>query len=126
MRLTLKALIFSSAALCATASFAASAARVNVPFNFTAKGQSYAAGIYDLSMDEQRNFVTMASKANPANQITWIVSPAKPAKSPAVVKFDLQGSGYALRSIQVGDKVTPNLDPLSKHGLSATTSISGE
>ena len=126
MRLTLKALIFSSAAFCATASFAASAARVNVPFNFTAKGQSYAAGTYDLSMDEQRNFVTMASKADPANQITWIVSSAEPAKSPAVVKFDLQGSGYALRSIQVGDKVTPNLDPLSKHGLSATTSISGE
>jgi hypothetical protein len=126
MRLTLKTLIFSSAALCATASFAASAARVNVPFNFTAKGQSYSAGTYDVSMNEQRNFVTMASKAEPGNQITWIVSPAEIAKSPAVIKFDLQGSGYALKSIQLGDKVTPNLDPHSKAGLSATTSISGQ
>ena len=126
MRHNLKALIFSSAALCATASFAASAARVNVPFNFTAKGQSYSAGTYDLSMNEQRNFVTMASKANPGNQITWIVSPAENAKSPAVIKFDVMGSGYALRSIQLGDKVTPNLDPLSKPGLGATTSISGQ
>src|SRR5271163_3136740 len=126
MRLTLKSLIFSSAALCATASFAASSARVNVPFNFTAKGQSYSAGTYDVSMDEERNFVTMASKADPGNQITWIVSPAVTAKSPAVIKFDVMGSGYALKSIQVGDKITPNLDPHSKPGLGATTSISGQ
>jgi hypothetical protein len=126
MRLNLKALIFSSAALCATASFAASAARVNVPFNFTAKGQSYSAGTYDVSMNEQQNFVTMASKVDPGNQITWIVSPAELAKSPAVVRFDLQGTGYALKSIQLGNKVTPNLDPHSKLGLSATTSISGQ
>ena len=126
MRLTLKSLIFSSAALCATASFAASAARVNVPFNFTAKGQSYPAGTYDVSMNEQRNFVTMASKADPGNQLTWIVSPAETAKSPAVIKFDVVGSDYALRSIQLGDKVTPNLHPLSKPGLGATTSISGQ
>src|SRR5271168_2051899 len=117
MRLTLKSLIFSSAAICATASFAASAARVNVPFNFTAKGQSYPAGTYDVSMNEQRNFVTMANKADPGNQITWIVSPADTAKSPAVIKFDLLGSDYALRSIQLGDKITPKLDPLSKPSL---------
>jgi hypothetical protein len=126
MRLTLKTLIFSSAVLCATASFAASAARVNVPFNFTAKGESYPAGIYDVSMNEQRNFVTMASKADPANQITWIVGPAEPAKSTAVIKFDLLGSGHALKSIQLGDKVTPSLDPRNKPGLGATISISGQ
>jgi len=126
LRLTLKAFIFSSAALCATASFAASAARVNVPFNFTAKGQSYSAGTYDVSMDEQQNFVTMASQTDPGSQITWIVCPAETAKSPAVIKFDVLGSGYALRSIQLGDKVPPNLDPYSKPGLGVTTSISGQ
>jgi hypothetical protein len=126
MRLTLKSLIFSSAALCATASFAASAARVNVPFNFTAKGQIYSAGTYDVSMNEQRNFVTMASKAEPGNQISWIVSPAEAAKSAAVIKFDRLGADYALRSIQIGDKVTPNLDPQSKPGIGATISISGQ
>ena len=126
MRLTLKALIFLSAPLCATASFAANASRVNVPFNFTAKGQSYSAGTYDVSIDEERNFVTMASKADPGNQITWIVNPADTAKSPAVIKFDVMGSGYALKSIQIGDKITPNLDRHSKPGLGATTSISGQ
>ncbi len=126
MRLTLKSLIFSSAALCATASFAASAARVNVPFNFTAKGQSYPAGTYDVSMNEQGNFVTMASKADPGKQITWIVSPADTAKSPAVIKFDRLGSDYALKSIQLGDKITPNLDPHIKPGIGATISISGQ
>lgn len=126
MRLTLKTLLFSSAALCATASFAASAARVTVPFNFTAKGQSYPAGTYDVSMSSQQNFVTMASKANPGNSITWIVGPTEFAKSDAVIQFDVMASGYALKSIQLGNKVTPNLDPHSKSGLSATTSISGQ
>ncbi len=126
MRLTLKTLIFSSAALCATASFAASAARVNVPFNFTARGQSYPAGTYDVSMSSQQNFVTMASKANPGNSISWIVGPTEFAKSDAVIRFDVMASGYALKSIQLENKVTPNLDSHSKPGLSATTSISGQ
>jgi hypothetical protein len=126
MRLTFKALIFSSAALCATASFASSAARVNVPFNFTAKGLSYPAGTYDVSMDTQSSFVTMANKADPRNQITWIVSPAGTVKSPAVIRFNVVGSDYALRSIQLGDKVTPNLDPHGKPRLGATISISGQ
>jgi hypothetical protein len=126
MQLTLKTLIFSSAAFCATVAFAASAARVNVPFSFSARGQTYPAGTYDVSMSSQQNFVTMASKANPNNSITWIVGPAELAKSPAVIKFDVLGSDYALKSIQLGEKITPNLDPHSKPGLSATNSISGQ
>ena len=126
MRLTLKTLLFSSAALCATASFAASAARVNVPFNFTARGQSYPAGTYDVSMSSQQNFVTMASKANQAIRSAGSSAPPEFAKSDAVILFDVMASGYALKSIQLENKVTPNLDSHSKPGLSATTSISGQ
>ena len=126
MRLTLKALLLSSATLCATASFAGTLARVNVPFNFTAKGQSYPAGTYDVSMDSLGSYVTLASKEYPARQITWIVGPAEPAKMAAVIKFDETGSDYALKTVQLGDKITPNLNPHPARGISATTSIGGQ
>ena len=126
MRLTFKALLLSSAAVCATASFAATQARVNVPFNFTAKGKSYPAGTYDVSMDSRSNFVTLASKADPARQITWVVGSAEPANKIAVIKFDEMGRDYALKTIQLGDKITPNLNSHPQHGISATTSIGGQ
>jgi len=126
MRITLKTLVLSSAALCATAAFAANQARVDVPFSFTAKGQSYPAGSYDVTLDSTQNLVTLASETDATKHITWTVCPAEAAKTPAIVMFDETGADHALRTVQIGDKVTPNLDPQSKHGVSATTSIGGQ
>jgi hypothetical protein len=125
MKLNFKALVLTSAAFCATAAFAANQARVNVPFSFTAKGHAYPAGAYDIMLDANRNFVTMANQAN-TQHITWTVGPAEPAASAALVKFDQVGSDYALKSIQLGARVTPNLDQQNKRGITATTSISGQ
>ena len=113
MRINLKTLVLTSAAFCATAAFAANQARVDVPFSFTAKGQSYPAGSYNVSTDANENMITLASRA-------------EAAKAPAVVKFDEVGTDHALRSIQVGAHVTPNLDTRNKKGVAATTSISGQ
>ena len=44
----------------------------------------------------------------------------------AVVTFDQTGTDHALKTIQFGDKITPNLDKHPKQGISATTSISGQ
>ena len=126
MRITLKTLVLSSAALCATAAFAANQARVDVPFSFTAKGQSYPAGKYDVALDSTQNFVTLACETDAAKHITWEVGPGDAAKTPAVITFDTAGVDHSLKSIQMGDKVTPNLDTTSKHGVSATTSIGGQ
>jgi hypothetical protein len=126
MRPTFKALVLSSATLCATASFAASLARVNVPFNFTAKGQSFPAGEYAVSMDSHQGFVTLANYEDAGKQISWVVGPAEAADKFAVIKFDVMGPDYALKTIQLGDKITPNLDPNPKRGISATTSIGGQ
>jgi hypothetical protein len=126
MRFTLKSLVLSSAALCATAAFAANQARVDVPFSFTAKGQSFPAGSYAVALDSNQNIVTMASNADTTKHISWNVEPADRIGAPALVKFDQVGSDFALRSIQVGARVTPNLDPQTKRGVSATTSIGGQ
>ncbi len=126
MRINLKTLVLTSAAFCATAAFAANQARVDVPFSFTAKGQSYPAGSYNVSTDANENMITLASRGDTSKQISWIASPAEAAKAPAVVKFDEVGTDHALRSIQVGAHVTPNLDTRNKKGVAATTSISGQ
>ena len=125
MKLAIRALVLSSAALAATAGFAATHARVDVPFSFTAKGHSYPAGLYDVSLDTGHSIVTLASKQEPGSQLSWTVGPTEAAGYPAVLKFDEIGANYALRSIQCADRITPNLDK-AKRGVSATTSIGGQ
>jgi hypothetical protein len=126
MHTTVKTFALATAAFCATAAFAANRARVDVPFNFTAMGQSYPAGSYDVATDLNHNFVTMVSNVDATKHITWTVKPAEPVKAPAVVTFDEVGADYSLKTIQIGQRVTPNLDKGNKRGVSATTSISGQ
>jgi hypothetical protein len=126
MQINLKSIVVSSVVFCATAAFAANHALVNVPFSFTAEGQSYPAGSYDVSLDSNHNFVTMASKTDATKHISWNVEPADEAKAPAIVKFDRVGADYSLKTIQMGERVTPVLDKDVQQSVSATTSISGQ
>ena len=127
MRLTLKTLVLSSAALCATAAFAANQARVDVPFSFTARGQSFPAGPYSVILDSNDQIVTFLCRgAGAKQQFSWVVGPAEPANYPVVVKFYRTGTDYTLKSIQMNDRVTPILDKDRKGGVAATTSIGGE
>jgi hypothetical protein len=126
MKFTWKTLVVPAVTLCATAAFAANPARVDVPFSFTAQGQSYPAGRYEVTTDANKNFVTLANAADTSKHLTWLVAPADAAKTPTVVIFDQAGNGYHLKTVQMGDKITPNLDKMSKPGISATTSIGGQ
>jgi hypothetical protein len=126
MKISLKSLVLSTAALCATAAFAANHSRVDVPFSFTAKGQSFPAGSYNVALDANHNFITMDSASDTSKHITWNVGPADKIDAPALVKFDQVGPNHALRSVQVGSRITPNLDTQHKIGVSATTSIGGQ
>jgi hypothetical protein len=126
MKFTLKTLAVPTIGLCATAAFAANVARVDVPFSFTAQGQSYPAGQYEVTTDLNRNFVTLASETDSSKHLSWVVGPADIARMPAVVTFDAADTGYYLKTVQMGDKITPNLDAHSKAGISATTSIGGQ
>jgi hypothetical protein len=126
VQMSLKSIAVSSVVFCATAAFAANQARVNVPFNFTAEGQSYPAGSYEVALDANHNMVTMASKADATKHFSWNVGPADAAITPAVIKFDHVGADYALKTIQIGEHVTPVLDKDIQQSVSATTSISGQ
>jgi len=126
--ISFKTLVLASSAFCATAAFAANQARVDVPFAFTAKGQSFPAGAYRIALDERQNFVTMASQSEPGKHISWMVGPADARKAPGVVVFDETGRDHTLKTVQVGSRVTPNLDKpaATKHGIGATISIAGQ
>jgi len=126
MKFALKTLVAPTIAVCATAAFAANVARVEVPFSFTAQGQSYPAGSYEVTTDMNHNFITLANEADTSKHLTWMVGPADEGKAPTVVTFDQAGNSYHLKTIQLGDKITPNLDTKSKAGISATTSIGGQ
>jgi len=126
---SLKTLVLAASAFCATAAFAANQARVDVPFAFTAKGQSFPAGAYKLTLDGSRNVATMESQSQPGKHISWVVGPAEARKAPASVVFDETGSDHALKTIQVGSRITPNLDKPAapaKRGIGATISIAGQ
>lgn len=124
MKLAVRILALASAALVSTAAFAASEARVNVPFDFTAKGHSFPAGSYNVLLDSNSTMVTLANRSEPGSQLKWTVGPADPASAPVVLKFDRIGETYALHTIQMQNRVTPSLDRFK--GVSATTSISGQ
>jgi hypothetical protein len=125
MKINIKAIALSTVAFCATAAFAANHARVEVPFGFTAQGQSYPAGSYEVALNSNQSIVTLQSKSNPAAHLSWTVGPTEAASMPAVVRFDQVGSYYALKNIQLDNRITPSLNKTYK-GISATTSIGGQ
>ncbi len=96
-----------------------------MPFSFTAKGQTYPAGTYTVAMDQTENIVNMSNNTDASKHLAWVAGPAEPVGCVAVIKFDEVGTDHALRTIQVGDHITPNLDRGHK-AIAATTSISGE
>jgi hypothetical protein len=124
MRISLKTLALSSAMLCATAALAADRFAVNVPFTFTAMGQSFPAGHYDIAVNGNNGFITLYSETDTTKRLTWAVGPAEARTAPSVVTFDEIGTNHALKNIQVGSRITPNLDTAISRGISATTSIS--
>jgi hypothetical protein len=129
MRFVLRSLVLTSAALFATAAFAADKAVVTVPFNFESHGQAFPAGQYEVSLDLHENVITM-SNTNTAQTVMWTASPADYADgSPLLrVKFDDAGSMHELHSVQIARRVTSVLDAPAKHhdAGSSVAAVSGQ
>jgi hypothetical protein len=117
MRLNLRTLVLSSAALCSTAAFAANEVRVNVPFNFVAKNHIYQAGAYKVVIEPEHSVVTLRKVEDPSQSGTWLVGPGDSQGNLPKVRltFDGIGQNMVLRTIQYGRLTTRNLDEQSKH-----------
>ena len=126
MRISLKSLLLTSVLTFATTAFAADLLTVNVPFTFTAMGQPFPAGHYDIAMNSNHCIVTLYSTTDATKRLTWLVRPADARNAAGVVTFNELGPNYTLKNIQVGERITPNLDTRTNRGVSATTSISNQ
>ena len=122
MRLSLRTLVLSSAALCSTAAFAANEVRVNVPFNFVAKNHTYQAGAYKVLIEPEHSVVTLRKVEDPGQSAMWLIGPGdSQGLQPKVrLTFDGIGQNMVLRTIQCGGLTTSNLDKQSKDKVGET------
>jgi hypothetical protein len=130
MRSMIRSLVLTSAALFATAAFAADKAVVNVPFNFESHGQAFPAGHYRVTLDLSTNVITMSNMTNTEQKVMWVAGPAEyDVKSPILhMKFDTDGDKYELRSVQVARRITPILDAPAKYHIAGSyvATVSGQ
>ena len=104
------AAVMAAAALVPTSANAETT--LKVPFSFTAAGKTLPAGLYAVREDEGGGYVTLTSKET-LKSTNWVLGPAEPNPNPNAqisLKFDHAGDSYALRSIQIGSKITGRLD----------------
>jgi hypothetical protein len=122
MRLNLRTLVLSSAALCSTAAFAANEVRVNVPFNFVAKNHTYQAGAYKVLIEPEHSVVTLRKVEDPGQSAMWLVGPGDSQGPQPKVRLTFYGTGQnmVLRKIQCGGLTTQNLDQKSKDKVGET------
>lgn len=130
MRFPIRSLVLTSAALVATAAFAADRAVVNVPFNFESHGHAFPAGQYQISLDSHENVITMSNMTNTAQTVMWNASPADYAAGAPIcrVKFDDAGYTHELHSVQLSTRITSVLDAPAKHhdAGSSVAAVSGQ
>jgi hypothetical protein len=124
MRFSFRNLVLSSAALCATAAFAEQK-RVEVPFAFVANNHAYQAGVYAVSIDDTRSFVTLREIGKSPRPLMWLVGAGAvdPIRPKFSLTFDVTRSGNVLRTIQYQTFTTRNLDKKPKHTVESTTSV---
>jgi hypothetical protein len=125
MRFSFRNLVLSSAALCATAAFAAEQKRVEVPFSFVAKNHAYHAGSYNVEVDWQRSMVTLREIGRSTQPLMWIIAPGPADSNPPKVSltFDVSGQEHFLRAIRYGTFTTPNLDKNPKYKVEGSTTV---
>jgi hypothetical protein len=100
----------------------AQAETVNVPFSFTAMGQTFPAGAYSVEEDVNTNFVTLRLKSSNKSIIS-VLGPGDTGHGDnrVVLRFSMAGDDHVLNSIQFGVKSTARLPELDRRSHEAST-----
>ena len=128
MNTIIRSAIFATAAICATAAFAADRAVVDIPFNFVSQGKSFPAGRYAATLDLNHNVLELSNVSDASYSARWIAGPAdfNPSDEKLTIKFDDLGPDRQLRTMQLGPRITSRLDaPVSRRNagsIAATAS----
>jgi hypothetical protein len=90
--------------LCATGAFAAQTAAVTIPFSFESHGKLFSASQYIVTLSDDRQRISIASRQKPGKSLLLLAGPANiDAYAPALsIKFDAVRGLHELRSIRVG------------------------
>jgi hypothetical protein len=126
MRSMLRALVLTTAAICASAAFAADKAVVNIPFNFENHGKVYPAGTYAASLDMNMSLITLRSTTDPKLNLSWVTSPAdfNPKAHVLRLQFRDQEGTEQLHTIQLGSRITSALDaPAKRHDAGSLVAL---
>ncbi|UWZ82126.1 hypothetical protein [Occallatibacter riparius] len=120
-------LVPAVAAIAALASQTANAEKVNVPFNFSANGQSFPAGAYDVQQGINGSFVTLQQHDGTKHLVSVLEPGVKdPSDSRIVLRFDVNGEDYILDTIQIHAKTTAHMTKSHKHHKDQERVITGE
>jgi hypothetical protein len=110
--------LFLTPVLCTTAAFATDRVSVDMPFSFKSQGKVFPASQYDVSLTSDRRMLTLTSRTNSADRLSWMTVPAEPRSTdaPLSIQFDRVGRVHELHAIRLGSYMTPVLD---EHTVSA-------
>lgn len=99
-------------AFCSPTAFAIDRVTVDLPFTFESHGKIFPASKYDVELSANHNFLTMASRTDPAIRYSWLVTPADSGThDPALsIHFDCIGNTAELHAVRLGSYSTPVLD----------------
>ncbi|HUY80951.1 MAG TPA: hypothetical protein VMU92_04440 [Acidobacteriaceae bacterium] len=126
----IRSAIFATAAICATAAFAADRAEVNIPFSFVSQGKSFPAGRYSATLDANHNVLELSNVKDASYSAHWTANPADfhARNEKLTLKFDDLGHSHHLRTMQLGPRITSRLDaPVSRlNAGSIVASASGQ
>ena len=98
--------------LCTPAAFAVERASVDMPFSFESHGKVFPPSVYDVIVKDDPGMLTLSSRTNPADTISWIAVPAEMGPNDTVlsIKFDRVGNMHELHAVRLGIYQTPVLD----------------
>jgi hypothetical protein len=100
MRSLLALAIFAGSALCTNTALSQQTKRVDVPFSFKVKGQTFPAGYYSVGTVMNDALIDLTSNLDPAKHIEVITMPADPRHDGVVLSFSVEGATYVLAAIQ--------------------------
>jgi hypothetical protein len=99
-------------AISSRVAFATDVVSVNIPFSFETHGKVFPASQYDVVLKTDRSFLTLVSKTNPSDTISFtpIRTDMGPQDKLLSIKFDQTGDMHELHTIRLGGYQTQVLD----------------
>jgi hypothetical protein len=101
------ALLLLSINLCAVNAVAQKHWQVDVPFNFSAEGQAFPAGNYDISLDPQNGVMVVCNHRDATKRLQWLAVPSGLDKPAPTLKFNEVDNNYTLNKVTVEQWESP-------------------